>query len=668
MVVRRTPSFFRNLKARLMLWSKPFRLPRFRLVHQLLGFFVLVVLIPLLALSYSVYSINQNAVKKQVRHFSQHTALAAYQQLELEMSWQKKQLLQLENYLRTKPLLLWAQPQNLKSLFVLYPNARVITLYQPVSGQVVLRLSNPYKPLNTNEAMEMGSQFLPPIQKQSHLSQSILFALKKIEQPNTTAYRLNAISYTNTPETNGYVLSVYQDFPDFTNIVEQNVTQFKQSLVLFMPDGTIMASSGNDEYTKLKAIPIDLLNNFQQLKPAGTYHIAGSKPEDIDKDGEVEPTHHKVLMKLPSTGWGIILETPYALQKEYIRLAQVQTLILLAACVLLIVVLGLWYSRSIYRNFRQLIKGIQALAEGNYSRQIRLITRAFTPFEIIYLTSEFNRMAGKVRQSWEDIQKLNIALADANTKLAKLDETKSNLIDTVSHELRTPLTSIKGYTSRLIRSYDQISKEDQIKNLKVVKQQADRLSRLVEDLLVIPELEQGGEFRVYLDCVDVKEQLRRSVALIQDKAEQTIDLTLPNDPVLITADQDRMEQVILNVLDNAAKYAPVESIIRVGLEAKPYGAAPKAILTFFNASEHPITEEEANHLFDKFTRLDERLTRTTRGTGLGLFITRGLIETMGGQVILNTQNGFMLTIEMPLATTALEKDIADVNPLQELNL
>jgi signal transduction histidine kinase len=514
------------------------------------------------------------------------------------------------------------------------------------SGQLVIRLSNPDHVIRPEEA-QVVSTYKPIYFDKENQYQFKLLTQKKDNAP--VNYKLIADYDLKTLKSSlvgPLKISVYQDFPDFAQLIQQNVGENKQSFTLISPLGEVMASGGIAELNGKIASP--LLEEFIRLPLGGTHHIAGAKEEDLDKDGAKEPSHHKVLMKLPSTGWGIILETPYALQKEYIRLAQMQTIFLVLGCVMLIVLLGLWYSRSIYRNFRQLIKGIQALAEGNYARQIRLITRAFTPFEIIYLTSEFNRMAHKISQAWEDIQNLNLALADANTKLAKLDETKSNLIDTVSHELRTPLTSIKGYTSRLIRSYDQISKEDQIKNLKVVKQQADRLGRMVEDLLVIPELEQGGGFRVYMDTFDVKEQLRRSVALIQDKSEQTIDLSLPAEPVLITADPDRMEQVILNILDNAAKYAPIGSIIRVGLTTVPYGDRPYAQMSFLNASEYLIDPDTAKSLFDKFTRLDERLTRTTRGTGLGLFITKSLVEVMGGEIQLNTESGFLINVLMPL--------------------
>ena len=90
-------------------------------------------------------------------------------------------------------------------------------------------------------------------------------------------------------------------------------------------------------------------------------------------------------------------------------------------------------------------------------------------------------------RQWNQIQQ-------ANEQLAKLDELKSNLIDTVSHELRTPLTNIKGYTSRLIRNDASLDPEIKLKSLRVIKQQADRLGRMVEDLLVIPDLErQGGD-------------------------------------------------------------------------------------------------------------------------------------------------------------------------------
>ena len=242
-------------------------------------------------------------------------------------------------------------------------------------------------------------------------------------------------------------------------------------------------------------------------------------------------------------------------------------------------------------------------------------------------------------------------LQEANVQLAKLDEMKSNLIDTVSHELRTPLTNIKGYTSRLIRYDGTLDNQTKIQSLKVIKQQADRLSRLVEDLLTIPEMERQGGLRVYPDCVDLNELVSRAVGFMEEKGNRTIAIHQPDHAVAILADLDRMEQVVLNLLDNAIKYAAPDAHIAVSI--LPGQNNKTARLEVFNSGE-TIPADQLKTLFAKFKRLDERLTRTTRGTGLGLFITKGLIEAMGGHICLESENGFKVIMDLPLYDSPAE--------------
>ena len=140
-------------------------------------------------------------------------------------------------------------------------------------------------------------------------------------------------------------------------------------------------------------------------------------------------------------------------------------------------VIGL-YTSYLYINIRQLFKAIIAISKGNYGRRIRLLTNIFTPFEIVFLSNEFNRMVSQIHKSY-------IQLKKKNKELKQLNEFRSNMIDTVSHEFRTPLTSIQGYTSRLLRQDIEIDEETKQKSLKIIKKQAERLTRMAEDILVM---------------------------------------------------------------------------------------------------------------------------------------------------------------------------------------
>lgn len=300
-----------------------------------------------------------------------------------------------------------------------------------------------------------------------------------------------------------------------------------------------------------------------------------------------------------------------------------------------IFVVGL-YTYYLYINIRQLFKGIIAITKGNYQRRIRLITNVFTPYEIIFLAFEFNRMASQIHKSYLQLKRKNIELKDLN-------DFRSNLIDTVSHEFRTPLTSIQGYTSRLLRQDIEIDEEMKQKSLRTIKKQSERLSRMVEDLLVVPDIE-GEKIRLNPEPLWVNKVIESVIMFVNTENREFIN-NISEDFPLIMADKDRFEQVLVNVLENAIKYASEDTSIVIdsiidGNFAKIY----------IKNKCDVIPEYKLNKLFEKFTRIDDQTTRTTRGTGLGLFIVKGLVEAMQGDIKLysNEQEGFVVELKMPV--------------------
>lgn len=334
----------------------------------------------------------------------------------------------------------------------------------------------------------------------------------------------------------------------------------------------------------------------------------------------------------------IIVNTPREITKTYIdhsRYKIVLSMLISAFSVLAIVGLYLYY---LYINIRQLFKAIMAISKGNYKRRIRLLTNVFTPFEIIFLASEFNRLANQIHRSYIKLQKNNKELRD-------LDSFRSNMIDTVSHEFRTPLTSIQGYTSRLLRQDIVIDDETKVKSLKVIKRQSERLSRMIEDLLVIPDIE-ASNLHVSMQPIHLSKIVEESLLLT--KSSDKLILNKVSDEIpSIFADKDRFEQVIINLVENAIKYSDDDTEIEI--EAEDFDETYVKITVRNHCNVIP--KEKLRTLFDKFTRLDDKTTRTTRGTGLGLYIVKGLVETMEGKINLHSNNkwGFSAQIFMKKA-------------------
>lgn len=299
-------------------------------------------------------------------------------------------------------------------------------------------------------------------------------------------------------------------------------------------------------------------------------------------------------------------------------------------------VVGL-YTSYLYINIRQLFKAIIAISKGNYGRKIRLLTNIFTPFELVFLGNEFNKMITQIHKS-------DVRLKKKNKELKQLNEFRSNMIDTVSHEFRTPLTSIQGYTSRLMRQDIEIDEETKQKSLRVIKKQAERLKRMIEDLLVIPDIE-GNRLNFETKPISISSIIENSIMLVKNDSNKEIINNINNCDIEILADNDRIEQVFVNLIENAIKYAKEGSSIRIEYET----VDDKLAISIKNDYDI-IPREKLKTLFDKFTRVDDSTTRTTRGTGLGLYIVKGLVEGMGGEIRLysNEECGFCVKVYMPI--------------------
>jgi signal transduction histidine kinase len=378
------------------------------------------------------------------------------------------------------------------------------------------------------------------------------------------------------------------------------------------------------------------------------------KSQVLNWKDDAEKKHTVIVAKLPTAPWVVLLEAANYSNRSSLDQARIKTFILIGISFAVSMLLGLFYIFGIIRNFRQLIKGIKAMAQGNYNRRIRLIRNWATPFEIIYVTGEFNRMGRRISEQWGFIQQ-------ANQALAKLDEMKSNLIDTVSHELRTPLMNIQGYTSQLMRHHEGFSAEQRLKHLKTIRQQTKRLERLVEDLLVIPDLERQA-LRIYLEPLLVEALVEQTVALFPENKQERLHLQwhLPEgldvQMLELMADAARLEQVLVNLIENAFKYSRLPEsdtvMMTVSLQERLTVAQDEQWVQFSveNPCE-PMSEGVLQGLFEKFKRLDESLTRTTRGSGLGLFIAKALTEAMGGEIGLAyhaSRSTFEAVIRLPL--------------------
>ena len=215
------------------------------------------------------------------------------------------------------------------------------------------------------------------------------------------------------------------------------------------------------------------------------------------------------------------------------------------------------------------------------------------------------------------------------TAMRAAEQAKQDFVATVSHELRTPLTPLKGFLLTLMRPEFDPTPEDRSLFYGRMLDQAHRLERLIEDLLSIAQLERGT-FSIASGPFIVDELVERVV----QTASRPVELMPAGPTAIAIGDGGRVEQVLHNLIRNAEKYTPSDTRISV--------AATRIDdeVVFTVADDGPgIAKEDQEVIFERFQRLGEQLTRSSGGTGLGLYIARRLVEAMGGRIWVDSELG-----------------------------
>lgn len=554
---------------------KFFKFKRLKIVEQIAIVFFFSVLIPMTISGFIINNINQQSVRHQLRESAVLIANMVSDEIDFFIDQNQMTLTQIAYTLD----------------------------YLPTSA-----LKKDF--LNTMKDKFPGCQNIQIIKYQADLD--------KLIQQNREEKRATLF----TKLKNGDYLAVIYEVDDIQSQLFRSLTEDGRQIYVLAEDGKLIAAHNYTE--KVFKETLHLLPKYRQFD---TPIIFG----DVKNQPLVYVTKQDPKIT-------IIVNTTENITKQAIDDNRLKIILSVLAATATIILITALYTYYLYINIRQLFKGIIAISKGNYNRQIRLLTTAFTPYEIVFLAFEFNKMANAIHKSYLQLQKNNI-------ELKELNEFRSNLIDTVSHELRTPLTSIQGYTSRLLRQDIQIDEETKQKSLRIIKEQSEKLHRLIEDLLTIPDIERM-RLQTTNEPVNLFEILERSEMLLRKKDGHEILIKISDDFPLVYADKGRLEQVFVNLLENAVKYSYPDSIIRVEANS----VDNKAIITVKNDCD-VIPKDKLPKLFEKFIRLDDNTTRTTRGTGLGLFIVKGLVEAMNGKIEISSSIdcGFCAEVTIELA-------------------
>ena len=237
---------------------------------------------------------------------------------------------------------------------------------------------------------------------------------------------------------------------------------------------------------------------------------------------------------------------------------------------------------------------------------------------------------------------------------AHLAATGIEVVSTVSHELRSPLTSVKGYTSLLLNRWDRLADPQKRMMLEQVHHDADRVTRLVTELLDISRLETGRLVlrRQMVDLAEVASAVVEHVRI--EYPELEADVSFPPEFPSVYADPDKAEQVLTNLVENAAKYADPKGIKVSGEVCE--GEEEGMVAVSVSDKGEGIPASDLPRIFTKFFRRAE--TRPT-GSGLGLWISRGLVEAHGGRLTAESTVGRGAVFRFTIPSTSFEELLAE---------
>lgn len=295
-----------------------------------------------------------------------------------------------------------------------------------------------------------------------------------------------------------------------------------------------------------------------------------------------------------------------------------QTIMVATTAMSIAAALVFFYVRSVMRPLGDVTRAARAMADGNFN--VRVSTETGSP-EITELSTAFNSMAGK---------------------LSEVESSRREFVANVSHELRSPITSISGFVAGM--EDGTIPAEEHPKYLALVGDETRRLSKLIGDLLALSRLERDDAALEWSEF-DINEMLRRAIIrrvndLESKRMEVECDFQL--EPCLVRADSDRIEQVVVNLLDNAIKFTPQGGKITLTT-----GADKDICTVVVQDNGVGIPPEDRGRVFDRFFTADRAHT-AGKGTGLGLSICQRIMEMHGQSLRLkDTEEGtaFAFTLE-----------------------
>lgn len=301
------------------------------------------------------------------------------------------------------------------------------------------------------------------------------------------------------------------------------------------------------------------------------------------------------------------------------RFPWLSTLLVFAMASVIMGCLFTWvFSRKVLSSFRETIDAMERLADGDF--QVRLDLEDTMMRENRQMQESFNHMA---------------------EELGSLEVLRSDFVNNFSHEFKTPIASIRGFARMLQR--EDLTKEERKEYLEIIVDESERLTRLATNVLNLSKIENQIILTGQTDF-NCTEQVRRIIALLEPRwSKKKLRFLLEADELTIHGNMEMMEQVWINLLDNAIKFSPEGGEVKLFLRKRP------GCMLFTITDQGPgIAPEAQEHIFDKFYQAD--VSHTVQGNGLGLTITKKIVELHKGSVRIKRSDasGTALEVMLPM--------------------
>lgn len=287
-------------------------------------------------------------------------------------------------------------------------------------------------------------------------------------------------------------------------------------------------------------------------------------------------------------------------------------------------------------------------------------------FKILDQTQEIIQYSQALELKSAELEKTTRQLRHANTQLKALDELKADFITTVTHELRTPITSIKAL-SKILQDNTDLPDSQQQEFLDIIVKESERITRLINQVLDLEKVQTGTQEdkHTVLDLVSLVQQALDGLKGVMEEKKVERHIVLPDSPLWVRGNADQLTQVVINLLSNAVKFTdPSNGKIWVRLEQQAHWAQLE-----IEDNGKGVPEKDKELIFEKFIQLSDQQLGKPKGSGLGLFICKTIIEQHDGKIFLghSMQKGANFIVQLPLADPPVQTTKNQKKPTNSKN-